>query len=1840
MKLLSSSCRRRAARKVSAADLLEPRVLLSSTTAILSVTPDTGASASDQVTSAASLSVSGTAAPSLTVQISEATLGPLGTTTADEFGDWSIDLGSALGADEVYSLQAVALDGGVPVGDASAPFTVTIDQTPPSAPLLNPVERVDVQHGVFHFRISGTAEPQSQVTIRQADGVVVGNVDADEAGNWEVTLLDAELADGRFSFTATATDLAGNPSTPSTAQEYRPNIVLINADDIRADMLQYLPNVLSLLSESGTTFLNSFVPTSLSGPSRASLLTGQYAHNNGVLSNADPLGGAINFDDSSTLPIWLQEVGYRTALIGKDRTQAAADSTFPSVPANPTGWDEFYIATAYYGGRVNDNGTLIPRTTTAEDYATDMLADRAADFVDSNAGAHPFFLYFAPYAPHAPYVPAQRHLDAFQDLEPWTPPSYNVPDAGRPALSSDELAYTQTQRRLQLAASLAIDDAVGQLISALQQSQQLDNTVIVFTGDNGYFWGEHAKYTGKGSGYDESIRVPLVIRDGRAPNQQTANEFALNIDLAPTILDYAGASTNLPMDGTSLRSVVAGESIPWRSDFLVAHHVVPSPYSQVDEEAVGETNATTPHVEYGVLADGWFYNEWSTGERFLFEMQTDPYQLINLAADSAYADQLALMAARLAELKPADQLGPAIQSLVATPTSPGVGLPFLRLSGSVSDIGFGNSSVRSPEYFFNQVGFGGSGRSLDTLDGRFDSPFEGFTRDLTLSQLRELPAGQQTIFVHGRDIAGNWGGFVSVPFILGAAPSLDSDSDTGFVGDGRTIDQTPTYSGVAEPFDSVKLFAINDRTSETVLIGEAVADASGQWTITSSTLALGTYDVMAVIESDVDSEIRFTAAHRTVIAAAIDANGVLTVVGTNDDDTIVVDATNPLQTTVTFEGVLVGEFTSPTRIIVQGGNGNDVLRVLGAINAELFGENGDDTLEGGSGDDRLDGGNGSDVLIGGPGDDVYLFRDFSATSTGILNEVFPTANGFFNGYVDQIHELPQEGHDILDLSAVRNSIRVNLASLNTVIASYSHELLPRFIKQIITVTDPSLARHLEEVRSGRANDELTGNSRQILRAAAGDDQLNFVDTSAPTAPIALQGLSIGNIANVNASVVVRIESTNAPLTIRTDVPGGLTAGQVTGNGTTSLRLAATVGLINTTLGAELGLLLGPTLSDDILFRVFNANGITLRETDVITYRVNNRPLVRLNGTAYIVKAGYREGDPSLRFAPQAFFQDLDDNLDGGVLIVEHGGYSEAADQVGIVSQGTAPGQISVTGTEIRYGGVLIGTVTSSGENGGTLRVVFNSAATSAAVQALLRQLSFLNTSNNPGDAPRELKITVIDDLGVAAVSRTATINVTSVNEKPVVRLNGTAYIVKANYTEGDPPLRFAPNAFFLDGDDNLDGGTLVVAPSGNVDPADQLVIATQGNDAGQIGVVGEEIRFGGVLLGTITSSGEAGGTLRVTFNRFATSAAVQALLRQLTFSNPSTNPSEAVRDYQITVTDDRGAASVSRTATIDFKAVHFRPVVRLNGTAYIVKAIYTEGNPPLQFAPNATFEDLDDNLGGGTLVVAPVGYSEAADHVAIASQGDNPGEIRVDGSAIYFGGVRIGTATSFGQSGGTLRVTFNAAATSAAVQALLRRLTYFNSSYNPGAANRQLNVTVTDSSGLTSVTRTATIEIRTVNFKPLVRLNGTAYIVKADYTFGGPPLRFAPNAFFEDLDENLNGGSLIVAPGASSDADDHVLITSQGDGAGQIGIDANSIRFGGIVIGTIVGSGASGGTLRVIFNSFATNAGVQALLQQLTYSNTSSNPTAASRVLNITVTDDLGVAAVTRAATITLHVPD
>lgn len=459
------------------------------------------------------------------------------------------------------------------------------------------------------------------------------------------------------------------PGRPTGGE--RPNIVFVLSDDQRFDTMWAMPNVQRLLAGHGVTFSRFYVTTPVCCPSRASYLTGQYAHHTGVLDNIGQDGGAQAFDDSSTVATWLQSAGYTTGLFGKYL------NGYPEQGACgiPPGWSEWNALAAepmnqYYGFTLNRNGRLTRYPNDPGGYETDVLAQLTGDFV--RTAPEPFFAYVTPSNPHRPAVAAPEDVGFYEDLPPYESPSFDEADVSdKPwyrrshPMTSGQRGAAQSVRRGMLQSVRSLDRDVGRIVQALEDRGVLDRTIVVFASDNGFLWGEH-RLMSKTWPYEEAVRVPLVIRTPWTESAVSDDRLVANVDLASTFAELAGTTPGLTQDGRSLVPLLRGEDVPWRHDFML--------------EWKGRNVARYggPQRYLALHGERYVFVEYDGSWRELYDLETDPYELQNLALEPSMAGLRRQMALRLhalyrasCERSPCAEHRPPPGAVVTTTPSPG-----------------------------------------------------------------------------------------------------------------------------------------------------------------------------------------------------------------------------------------------------------------------------------------------------------------------------------------------------------------------------------------------------------------------------------------------------------------------------------------------------------------------------------------------------------------------------------------------------------------------------------------------------------------------------------------------------------------------------------------------------------------------------------------------------------------------------------------------------------------------------------------------------------------------------------------------------------------------------------------------------------------------------------------------------------------------------------------------------------------------------------------------------------------------------------------------------------------
>ncbi len=423
-----------------------------------------------------------------------------------------------------------------------------------------------------------------------------------------------------------------------------PDVLLIVTDDQRVRTVDWMDMVQRRIIEHGSRYTNGMIPTSVCCPSRASMLTGLFAHSTGVWSNghSDDIadtGGWSVFNaagmEDRTLAVWLQQAGYRTVLVGKYL------NGFDDSPAGyvPPGWSRWHSFAAVRNGAYFDyalrhtDGSETTHGHDARDYSTDVLARIATGAIRNAPADEPLFLMFTPYAVHGPATPAPRHVGT-ATVGPYLAPHVNEPDVtDKPPwiaeLDPASIDRITQQRRNTQETLRSVDEAVDRLLDAFAEHRDLADTLVIFTSDNGHLWGEH-RLRGKNMSYNASSRVPLAMRwpASIVPGSED-RRLALNVDVTATILEAAGVTPPDDIEGVSLFGYAEREGF-----------VLESPVTN-GSDGSGQKVARPGYCGYRTRR--FAYVRYSGGVEELYDYREDPLELTNVATDASYAGQLATM---------------------------------------------------------------------------------------------------------------------------------------------------------------------------------------------------------------------------------------------------------------------------------------------------------------------------------------------------------------------------------------------------------------------------------------------------------------------------------------------------------------------------------------------------------------------------------------------------------------------------------------------------------------------------------------------------------------------------------------------------------------------------------------------------------------------------------------------------------------------------------------------------------------------------------------------------------------------------------------------------------------------------------------------------------------------------------------------------------------------------------------------------------------------------------------------------------------------------------------------
>ena len=450
------------------------------------------------------------------------------------------------------------------------------------------------------------------------------------------------------------TTALSRPTLPSPATSgghpspTHPNIVFVLTDDLSWDLVKYMPHV-KALQQQGMTFTNYTVTDSLCCPSRASIFTGDFPHNTHVLGNTLPTGGFYKFraegDDRSTFATSLLKAGYRTAFMGKYLNGYNPAQSRPSLrealfgPYVPPGWSTWDgVGSGGYSGYnygIGEGNKVVYYGHSPSDFMNTVLQSKATAFVASAASQpDPFMLEVAPFSPHSPYTPAPSDVGTFAGIQAPKGPNFDTlphPAPGwmkaRHPLDSSALAKIREWYELRVEAVQSVDRMIGAIEHSVQAAGQADNTVFVFSSDNGYHLGQYTLEYGKQTAFDTDIRVPLIVAGPGIPPDSQSNAMAENIDLRPTFEQLAGTSTPSNVDGRSLVPLLDQQSTAWRTYALIEHaHANPD----VTDPDTQDYTSGTPPTYNAIRTKSFVFIRYEDGEIEFYDIAKDPYELHNL----------------------------------------------------------------------------------------------------------------------------------------------------------------------------------------------------------------------------------------------------------------------------------------------------------------------------------------------------------------------------------------------------------------------------------------------------------------------------------------------------------------------------------------------------------------------------------------------------------------------------------------------------------------------------------------------------------------------------------------------------------------------------------------------------------------------------------------------------------------------------------------------------------------------------------------------------------------------------------------------------------------------------------------------------------------------------------------------------------------------------------------------------------------------------------------------------------------------------------------------------------
>jgi N-acetylglucosamine-6-sulfatase len=471
----------------------------------------------------------------------------------------------------------------------------------------------------------------------------------DEVDRRGLLLAGGAGAFGLYSWAAGAASSV--PNTKPLALRRRPgatpkNILVILTDDHRYDAMGFMKAqsfgdtpTLDRLAREGVHFKNAFVTTALCSPSRASIFTGLYAHQHRVVDNNHPIPPGLVY-----YPEYLQRAGYETAFIGKWHMGMETDAPQPGFDR----WVSFkgqgnYLPSA---DGLNVDGHKVPQ----RGYITDELTNYALDWIGGRDGKRPWMMHLAHKAVHSEFIPAERHRGRYANE------IFRYPDNMKPGVDGRPM-WVENQRnswhgvdypyhgRLDIGdyykrymeTLLAVDEGLARIMALLEQRGELDDTLILYMGDNGFMFGEHGLID-KRAAYEESMRVPMLMRCPSLFKPGKVDQVVANIDIAPTMLAAAGLDAPEGMAGVDMLPLMRGDPVSWRKVLLYEYY--------------WERNFPQTPTVHALREDRYkyihFHGIWDLDE--LYDLAADPHENINLLAQPGHEDLAEQMSAKLFNL--------------------------------------------------------------------------------------------------------------------------------------------------------------------------------------------------------------------------------------------------------------------------------------------------------------------------------------------------------------------------------------------------------------------------------------------------------------------------------------------------------------------------------------------------------------------------------------------------------------------------------------------------------------------------------------------------------------------------------------------------------------------------------------------------------------------------------------------------------------------------------------------------------------------------------------------------------------------------------------------------------------------------------------------------------------------------------------------------------------------------------------------------------------------------------------------------------------------------------------